>query len=1024
MRRESEQVDPADMADEIEKLRTAMAALEAQRQVLGDAVVEAALAPVRARISQLEGEGASGGSRRHVTVLLADLAGFTALGERMDPEVLADLMGEIWDALDSVISGHGGEIEKHMGDAVLSVWGRSAASESDTRQAVLAGLAMQAKLADMGGRLVSTPGFPSDASLKMRIAVHVGPVFVGGASEGDPGRTSTGDTVNIVSRMEKLAPPGGVLVSEEAWRLVRGLFEAVEQAPVRLRGRTGSFRTWVVGRALPRGFVDPSRGLAGAEVPMVGRTEELQRLMDLFTNAESEGSAGLVVIAGEAGVGQSRLLREFEKKASGASEDSVFLRGRAAPETASMPYGVVRDMVLGWLGLTESCANEDALGRMMELAGGALDSRRAEGIVRLLGFGSSSDCGLFSAEGDLLFFFGAALRRKRAVMLLEDLHWADDATIRLVETFVRERPGGGFLAVCTTRPSFFEKAPRWGSSTAGHELMALDPLAEGDARTLLESLLAEPGRVSPELAGAVLGRSDGNPLFMEEILRTFLDAGSIGITDGGWGFLGPDAEGVSMSIPPGLNGLLLSRLDSIPPDEREMLQHASVIGDEFWDSALAEVSGIPQAVVAETLGRLEMRRLVARSPRSSFEGSIEFGFHHHLIREASYSTVLLKKRRDAHLKIASWLERSASSSADAFHALIARHLENSGLPDRAADRYLKAGEGALARSAFRDALGNFDRGLAAAGRRPGETRVLLLAGRGNALEKLSRYREAEKSATLAAEEAAGMGFPTGEARALNVLSLIFSLTGRYDEAERASIDALDRARASGDKPSLARALSRMATFAGAEGYEHQIGFHEQALQLYSGIGDRAGQGLCHLNMGNCAYAAGHFRDARRFWERGLAVYRALDHTWGMSNSLANLSLLEEREGELHRGDQACEGGPPALVRDRGPRECRHLSRQHGPGHAGRRKEGGGSRLLHPGPARIVEDGDLAVRARDNAGDGRASARDGAAGMGCGTAGSRGVVRELRDVAGRRGVRSAGNQGPPSSHARGVRHAHP
>jgi tetratricopeptide (TPR) repeat protein len=315
--------------------------------------------------------------------------------------------------------------------------------------------------------------------------------------------------------------------------------------------------------------------------------------------------------------------------------------------------------------------------------------------------------------------------------------------------------------------------------------------------------------------------------------------------------------------------------------------------------------------VGETLRGLEARHLVLRSPRSSFEGSTQFSFLHSLFRDAVYETVLPDDRSEAHLRAAAWIDRNVSSSADAFQPLLAMHLELAGLPGQAAEKYLRAGDGACGRSAFNDALKNYDRGLAAVGDDSPRTRSLLLGGRGIALEKLSRYAEAEESASRAIEEARAHSFGSGEARALNTLSWIYHVTGRFEEAETAAVDALEKARAAGDKPALARALNRTACYAISEGYSHTQSIYAQAIQIQKELGDRPGQALSLLNMGNIAFESKHMRDARKYWEESLAIYRVLDHAWGISNSLANLGVLEQVEG---RPSEAVRLGREALRR--------------------------------------------------------------------------------------------------------------
>ncbi len=308
--------------DEIQQLEQMIAAFEAQRPTLGDAMVDAALGPMREKLAALQAQAApTEQKRKQVTVLFADVSGFTALSETLDPEEITELLNALWVRLDAAIGTQGGRVDKHIGDAVMALWGADAAREDDPERAIRAALAMQAELEVFGDA--------HSAPLAMRIGVNTGPALLGEVGSTRE-FTAMGDAVNLAARLEQAAPVGGVLISHDTYRLAPGMFDVVAQPPLEVKGKSEPVQTYVVLRAKARSFRMARRGVEGIETRMVGRDAELLALREAYADALC-CEARLALVVGEAGVGKSRLLLEFERWLDSEPEQPRFFRGRAAP---------------------------------------------------------------------------------------------------------------------------------------------------------------------------------------------------------------------------------------------------------------------------------------------------------------------------------------------------------------------------------------------------------------------------------------------------------------------------------------------------------------------------------------------------------------------------------------------------------------------------------------------------------------------------------------------------------------------
>src|SRR5579859_3134726 len=582
---------------EREHLEAAIAALEAQRAVLGDAVVDASLGAIRQQLAALAPPAPE--QRKQVTVLFADVSSFTALAEQMDPEEVRDLMNALWSRLDAAIAAHGGTVDKHMGDAVMALFGTPAAQENDPERAVRAALDIQAALQAFAEQ---TPDRPP---LQMRIGINTGPVLLGAVGSGGE-YTALGTTVNVASRLEHAAPPGGELIGHATYRQVRGLFDVAAPPPLTVKGKAEPLQTYLVQRARPRTFRAPGRGVEGVATPMVGRAAELQQLEAAFATALAEHTTRVVTIVGEAGLGKSRLLGEFVAWLELRPAPVTVFQGRADARLTGQPYGLLRDLLAARCAIRDSDPAPVARAKLEaglgEFLGGARPAA-AHVLGQLIGLDFAASAHLTGLLDDprqlrtqafqaAVQFFAAVAQTGPVVLLLEDIHWADEGSLDLLEQLSRELPAAPLLILSLARPTLFERRPNWGAGApAAHTRMELQPLAPRESRRLVGAILRRLPAVPAALTDLVVGGAAGNPFYVEELIQMLIDEGVIRTGGAVWaveaGRLAP------ARVPATLMGVLQARLDGLPGAERAVLQRAAVVGPVFWEAAVAHLAGGP-----------------------------------------------------------------------------------------------------------------------------------------------------------------------------------------------------------------------------------------------------------------------------------------------------------------------------------------------------------------------------------------------------------------------------------------------
>src|SRR5215211_5534197 len=591
-------------------------------------------APVDAR------PAAAADERKVATVLFADLVGSTELGGAEDPERTRAILDRFYEAMAAEISFAGGTLEKFVGDAVMAVFGAPAAQEDHAERALHAALAMRRRLEELFGGV-----------LQLRIGVNTGEVVVGAAREG--GSFVTGDAVNVCKRLEENVEPGGILVGERTAATVRGAFEFGEPERIEAKGKEGGVACRRLVRALS--LMRP-RGVGGLRSTFVGRETELELLETTYRRVVEAGEPHLVTLMGDAGIGKTRLVRELWDRLGGRPEGPLRRTGRCLPYGHAITYRALAEILKEHFGILESDAPEVVRARLgpREQLGLTLGLEPAEEMHPL-----AAREALHDAWVD---FLGELAAERPAVVLVEDLHWAEEPLLDLLERLARD-VHAPLLLMGTARPELFERRPAWGGGRRNASLLWLEPLSSEDSARLVDEELA--GALPERLRSLVVERAEGNPFFGEELIGTLVDRGLLERTNGGW-TVHELAHG--FEVPDSVQAVLAARIDLLPPLEKSALQAASVVGRVFWEQALQQLlSG-----AEPDLALLEDRDFIRGRAGSSMAGQREYAVKHALTREVAYASVPKARRARLHAALAEWVESEAVGQGE-IAPLLAHH---------------------------------------------------------------------------------------------------------------------------------------------------------------------------------------------------------------------------------------------------------------------------------------------------------------------------------------------------------------
>lgn len=789
------------MLGETDRLRAAIAALDAQRPVLGDAVVDTALGPLRQRLAAISpSPPARRTQRRQVTVLFADIFGYSTLSEHVDPERIGLMLSRFWGGVDALVQARHGRVYSHMGDGIMAVWGDTASAEDDAEQAVRAGLAMLEVIRSEG---LVVAGMRVDA--QMRVGINTGLAHL---SDRD-GYTAIGDTVNVAARLEGAAAPGSMLISRSTFAQVRGRFELLDAGRLALKGREQPVQAYRVVRALPRAFPVRRRGIEGIETDCVGRSDQLALIRERMQRAIGQREPCVTTLVGEPGIGKSRMLAECRDWIETGMGRVRYFEGRCYADTALQPFALLRSILSHRFQISDDDDPATALQKIAAGVEGLLGEgagHMAESLGWLIGLDARRSAGTGAearsdstyrrnaAINDAIDFFGAIAAGELPLMLfLEDLHWADEVSLELFERLLARAPAGLTL-IGATRPALLARRPAWGREGGLHAdqiVLFLEPLDEAAAERLVDQILGLAEEVPPALRRRLVAQASGNPFHLEELIKMLIDDGVI--TPGETWTI--DARRVADErVPDTLVGVLQSRLDHLSAAEFRLLQVASVFGRYFWDEALARVvkeTAEPGEAPIDTeavLASLLATELVQRRPTSRFSGTGEAEFRHDVLRAVAYDTIALDDRPQLHRGAAHWLEPAAGDRGEAYAVVIAGHLDKAGEPAAAAEWYVRAARQAAGQALLDDALRLYDEVVGRITDPVRRTDVLL----GQVYTMVTAGRHDDAKRLVEPMLAPGSGATSSQQlRARGELARIYGLRdGNFEAAERVLRDGI------------------------------------------------------------------------------------------------------------------------------------------------------------------------------------------------------------------------------------------
>ena len=885
------------------------------------------------------------GERKQVTVLFADFSGYTAFSARLDPEDLRDNMSSIWASLDAIIVAHGGTPEKHIGDAVMAVFGGRRSREEDPAEAVHAALAMQAWLQ---GRPAA-----SQVALQMRIGIHTGLAVVGPAEQAGE-FLATGDTVNLAKRLEESAPVGGVLISRETYHLVFGMFDAQALPLLTVRGKPEPVESFLIVRAKSRGLAMQMRGIQGVETVMIGRQLELERLQEAFRLVLLTRIPQTIIVVGEAGMGKSRLFFEFQKQTELLPQYFRFFCGRATTEIAGLPFALIRDLFSLRFEILESDSAAVARDKLEQGLAGLLGRQAATGSVvrddlmadihftgQLLGLDFSASPHLREFIEDTrqirpqaFLGFSRLLQAisqcppsenepqySGVLIVLEDLQWCDDGSLEMIEYLIRHCKDIPLMILCSARPAFFERRPDWCKDLSMVSRQNLEALSVSESNALVESILHQAREIPPALREIVTEGADGNPYFIEELIKMLMDQRVILPEPDRWQI--ETARLASARVPHTLTGVLQARLDGLSAAERWVLQRASVVGRVFWDSAVEQMgaadvphggAGAPSGVVISqetilnALQDLRRKGLIFRRESSAFAGAGEYGFKHELLRSVAYESLLKKSRRQHHARFAEWLKARCGDRLREFAPLIARHFELAGRLAEAAEWHGQAGQQARLRYSPATAIIHFKKALQLLPVAGPPDQALLkqhLTWQQGLVESLGAqgcFAEALEASQVARSLAQQLSDPVAEARAWNDTAFLHERRAdnraSVECAEKAEILALQAALPGRGERIRALLIKAWAFYrlGDASGVLYLSG---KLLNLCAEERDRHGTATTYKLLGVAHLQLGHYVKADHFFEQGLALFEEL-------GDQRNTAAMWSNRGESARVRGDCE----------------------------------------------------------------------------------------------------------------------
>ena len=944
---------------EITNLESTIAAIEANRAILGDLAADTALELLRERLATLIQPETARDERKRVTVLFADVKGYTALSENLDPEDVAIIMNRLFEAVTVEIHRYGGTIDKYAGDAVMALFGAPQALENHEEMAARASLAMQHVIRDFSQELHQNRGF----KLQMRIGLNTGEVLAGLVG-GLRARSYTvmGDTVNLAARLESSAPVGGILASEYTTRKLHNIFDLSDPDQIRVKGKSNDITVYqILGEKKLRGRV---RGLEGLQAPMIGRDAELTLLQNSFQYALANRHWHAVAIYGEAGLGKTRLQRELVAWVYKNHPQTRILSSRSFNHTRTTPYHFIAELIRSLFSLSRESDTDTAVNHLtaaitsleQEISQVELDYQLGS-LASILGFTIPNNP-ITNLEPEqrrdrtflsLERIFIAAAQLKPLMLLIDDLHWADVLSLNFLQRLLQlitqgELQDGQAFMLMLSRPA--ENPDSQLSqvlsqlTSAPFQTILLNRLNMAQAESLIVELLDQ--EISTELGSLIVEHAQGNPFYVEEVLRSLIEDGTLK-KNGTWKITQDIAN---IQIPPSVQDVLAARIDRLPPDDKQVTQHAAIIGRIFWQDILNRIT--EAETVEPTLLLLELRQLAGRMEESKLSEDWEWVFHHGLIQEVAYGSVPKAIRRVVHQQVAQILEDQLGDQTGFLLPLIANHYEQSQVVDKAIEYLELAGEQATEQFANQEAVSYYTRALALLDSQEttvfltsnqlrqkyrlilGRVKVYHLIGQRSEqkedLDKLDflskRLKNIEAQATVAleyasyyegvsdfatavtkAQEAVELAKeannPTQQVNGLTAWALGVFRQGELDKARELTIQAREIAQQNKNKLGEVQSLGYLGLVYFFQGnLKTARDILEESLAISKELNDIERQTSCLTNLVGIYHGLGDYAKAKTYSEEAVETTRVIGDRAKEITALNNLGCMYHAFGDL------------------------------------------------------------------------------------------------------------------------------
>ena len=835
---------------------------------------------------------------RTVTVLFADVAGSTEMTAQLGLEAVKGLMDRVFERIYRVVLEHGGRVDKFIGDCVMALFGAPLAYGDDPARAVRAGLAIVKAVAQMEEELRGD-GLPP---VRMRVGINTGPVIAGPVGAGPERRyTVLGHAVNLAAHLQQEAPVGGVLVGEGTYRRIRGLFdlrELLERSPSAEAGRA-----YLVDDERTGGLWLRPREILGKEIEMVGRDVELRHLLNLAAACRETPESRLVLLVGEPGIGKSRLAFEFLSRLEHHHPDTERIVSLAHPISSGIPFSVVADAMRRRLGINTGQPPDQVVARLhavLETLGRPQLEKDQRALTHILGLPADAERDPEETSSprqvlDLMVQLIERLTSRPTVVVADDLHWADDSSLTLIEHILEQLPDRPLLVIGLVRPEYLLQKPEQLKGPRRNRL-DLGPLDHLSVSQLVRQAVGELS--DDELLDVISSRALGNPYHAEELLRALEERGVLVRRVGGWDLTTLPAD---LGIPPGVEAVTQARIDNLTPEQRRVLCHAAAVGRTFWDGL---VRSLDDDFAPKDLSVLVERELVVSRQGSTFPGNKEYIFVHDLTRDVAYRMLTEQRRTELHQRVAAWILAQGASGAEQL-ALVGGHLDLGGRPEEAATYLCRAGDAAFSAAAYPTAALHYSRAIELALSRP--LQFDLLARRERVLNALGRWNEQRADAARMLEISVELDEEERRVEALLRVGRALLNLGLHGEARAAFEEAQERAMSLGDPASQARSLRWLAM------YHFNRSEHLQARELFEHALRLAEEhGLADLEaelgyeLGVTAGTVGDYVRALDVSSQALAQFREQGNRYQESYCLANIGCFYIYLGEYDEAVPALE----------------------------------------------------------------------------------------------------------------------